>query len=384
MNGEKLLELYIHIPFCLKKCLYCDFLSGRFPLTTQAEYMDQLRCEIKASALEYETYLVDTVFIGGGTPSVLEAEQITLLMEALKRSFRISPEAEITIEANPGTRLAHKLPKYRQAGINRLSMGLQSTSNEELKYLGRAHLFEDFLKGYQSARMAGFQNINVDLMSGIPGQTIESWQSTLRRVIMLKPEHISAYSLMVEKGTVFGDHYPPDWPPIPDEETDREMYHLTKELLKEAGYHRYEISNYAKEGSECRHNMGYWSGQQYLGLGLGASSYIKKQRFANIKAMDQYLELDFSMNGLEQVKENIHPLSRNEQMEEFMFLGLRMSKGVSDIGFFREFGVHISDVYQEALSRLMENNLLKQEFGRYCLTDWGMDVSNVVLSEFLF
>lgn len=393
MSGKKELELYIHIPFCVRKCLYCDFLSFPAGRQAQAEYMDQLRCEIISSGPWYAGSEVSTVFIGGGTPSALESEQITLLMQAVYRAFSVAENAEITIEANPGTRLAAKLPAYRKAGINRLSLGLQSVCNDELKYLGRIHSFDDFLMGFQQARMAGFSNINIDLMSGIPGQNVESWKNTLRKVIMLKPEHISAYSLIIEEGTPFGTHYMPSqeektdvlsgWPPLMSEEEDRQIYHLTKTILAEAGFLRYEISNYARQGYECRHNIGYWTGKDYLGFGLGASSCVSGCRFCNEKDLRRYMEYDFSAGELEELHGDVHRQSRKEQMEEFMFLGLRMMGGVSDIRFFREFGVHMESIYGEVIRKLEENGLLLKEGGTVRLSDWGIDVSNYVLGEFL-
>lgn len=393
MSGKKELELYIHIPFCVRKCLYCDFLSFPAGRQAQAEYMDQLRCEIISSGPWYAGSEVSTVFIGGGTPSALESEQITLLMQAVYRAFSVAENAEITIEANPGTRLAAKLPAYRKAGINRLSLGLQSVCNDELKHLGRIHSFDDFLMGFQQARMAGFSNINIDLMSGIPGQNVESWKNTLRKVIMLKPEHISAYSLIIEEGTPFGTHYMPSqeektdvlsgWPPLMSEEEDRQIYHLTKTILAEAGFLRYEISNYARQGYECRHNIGYWTGKDYLGFGLGASSCVSGCRFCNEKDLRRYMEYDFSAGELEELHGDVHRQSRKEQMEEFMFLGLRMMGGVSDIRFFREFGVHMESIYGEVIRKLEENGLLLKEGGTVRLSDWGIDVSNYVLGEFL-
>lgn len=390
MNQKKPLELYIHIPFCARKCLYCDFLSFPASAAAQAEYMDQLRCEILFSGPWYQDYEVKTIFIGGGTPSVLEPEQITMLMQTVTRVFSVAEDAEITIEANPGTRLASKLALYRQAGINRLSLGLQSASNEELRLLGRIHTFEDFLMSYQAARMAGFSNINVDLMSAIPGQSAESWRNTVRKVIMLKPEHISAYSLIVEEGTPFGDHYLSHlsdslaaWPPLAEEDEERWMYHLTKTFLEEAGYRRYEISNYAKPGRECRHNIGYWTGVEYLGLGLGASSYVDGCRFSNEPDLKTYQGLDFSLDGLERLHGQVHVQSRREEMEEFMFLGLRMTEGVSCGRFADAFGMVLDDVYGPVVEKLIQDGLMTRREGRLALTEWGLDVSNYVMSQFL-
>lgn len=391
MDGKKPLELYIHIPFCIRKCLYCDFLSFSANRKMQAEYMDQLRSEIKYLGFSYQEYQVTTIFIGGGTPSSLEGEEIFQLMQAVYQSFSVAEDAEITIEANPGTQLAAKLPVYRRAGINRVSLGLQSACDKELHYLGRIHCFDDFLLGFQQARMAGFSNINVDLMSGIPGQTEESWKNTLRRVVMLKPEHISAYSLILEEGTPLGIHYQEDgeedplkgWPPVADEEEDRRMYHLTKTILAEAGFSRYEISNYARPGFACRHNIGYWTGKEYLGIGLGASSYTRGYRYSNETDIYIYLDLDFSADGLEKLHGTVYLQSQREKMEEFMFLGLRMTEGVSNARFFEEFGISMDTVYQDVITKMVEQNLLVWQEARLSLTELGMDVSNYVMSEFL-
>lgn len=418
---RKPLELYVHVPFCARKCLYCDFLSFRALASVQEAYTEQLIREIEVQGACCREYQVKTVFIGGGTPSVMEPCLIRDIMQALNKNFDIAAEAEITIEVNPGTLLQNKLHIYRAAGINRLSIGLQSADNQELKDLGRIHTFEEFLKSYQCARMAGFTNVNVDLMSSIPGQTLESWKNTLKKVTMLKPEHISAYSLIVEEGTPFWDRYGKRegeetglktddvcflhprggrlesntvprkraalYPPLPDEETENRIYHFTRTFLAEQGYGRYEISNYAKPGRECLHNTGYWRGVSYLGLGLGSSSCMNGTRFSNERDLDTYLHLDFSQEGgasaLSSLRGPVEELTREAQMEEFMFLGLRMTRGVSEIDFVSMFGVKIESIYGPVIERLIANGLLKREGVRISLTEWGMDVSNFVLSEFL-
>ena len=418
---RKPLELYIHVPFCARKCLYCDFLSFRALASVHEAYTEQLIREIEVQGACCREYQVKTVFIGGGTPSVMEPCLIRDIMQALNKNFDIAAEAEITIEVNPGTLLQNKLHIYRAAGINRLSIGLQSADNQELKDLGRIHTFEEFLKSYQCARMAGFTNVNVDLMSSIPGQTLESWKNTLKKVTMLKPEHISAYSLIVEEGTPFWDRYGKRegeetglktddvcflhprggrlesntvprkraalYPPLPDEETENRIYHFTRTYLEEQGYGRYERSNYAKPGRECLHNTGYWRGVSYLGLGLGSSSCMNGTRFSNERDLDTYLHLDFSQEGgasaLSSLRGPVEELTREAQMEEFMFLGLRMTRGVSEIDFVSMFGVKIESIYGPVIERLIANGLLKREGVRISLTEWGMDVSNFVLSEFL-
>ena len=389
---KKPMELYVHIPFCARKCFYCDFLSFRAPEPVHEAYSAQLIREIEAQGAFCREYQVTSIFIGGGTPSVMEPCLIADIMRALKYHFDVATDAEITIEVNPGTLLHNKLHIYREAGINRLSIGLQSTDNQELRDLGRIHTFEEFLKSYQCARMVGFPDINVDLMSSIPGQTLESFKNTLKKVTMLKPEHISAYSLIIEEGTPFWDRYGKgkaatvSFPPLPDEDTENRIYHLTRTFLGEQGYGRYEISNYAKPGHECRHNIGYWTEVPYLGLGLGASSYLGGCRFSNTGDMDMYLGLDFAgtpEESLEQLHGPLQELSREARMEEFMFLGLRLTKGVSEIDFVAMFGIKLETVFGPVIDHLISNGLMEKNGVRLSLTEWGMDVSNYVLGEFL-
>lgn len=404
MMNKPELELYLHIPFCARKCAYCDFLSFAAPERVYYEYVEKLIEEIYSQSRAFSGYQVTSVFIGGGTPSLLPAELMGELLGVLQECFMILPEAEVTIEANPGTLTMEKLETYLEGGVNRLSLGLQSGDDTELKMLGRIHSYDEFLKSYQRARQAGFTNINIDLMSGLPGQTLLSWKSTLRKIMMLKPEHISAYSLIIEEGTPFFERYGrrendrakladeesaliglPDVgsasDSVPDEETDREMYHLTKALLADQGYERYEISNYAKPGYACQHNIGYWTGVEYLGLGLGASSYTHGYRYHNTIDLREYLSLDFGEPG--NASQDIQELSLEERMEEFMFLGLRLMKGVSGSEFLGRFGQNMWNVYGTVLEKLTEQELLEVEAPFIRLTDLGVDVSNMVLSEFL-
>ena len=302
----KELELYLHIPFCVKKCNYCDFLSAPAEEKTRAAYVDTLIREIEGFE-EPEDYEVVTVFFGGGTPSILPGEAILRLMEALRKKFHFREEAEITLEANPGTVDEKKLSFYKKAGINRLSFGLQSTDAEELKKLGRIHTWEKFLESFELARKAGFSNINVDLMSALPGQTVESWEKTLKQVIALNPEHVSAYSLIIEEGTPFYQLYEKDAEKrdageepelLPSEEEERAMYELTGSVLKENGYLHYEISNYAKPGRECRHNLGYWQRKDYLGFGLGASTLLNPVRYKNTEDLCDLSRRRFFQKGI--------------------------------------------------------------------------------------
>ncbi|WP_367567860.1 radical SAM family heme chaperone HemW [Lacrimispora sp.] len=401
MMNKKELELYIHIPFCARKCAYCDFLSFPGDQQAQREYSLKLIEEIRCQSVRAEEYQVVSVFIGGGTPSILKAEYMAEILCSLKESFHILPDAEISMEVNPGTVTAEGLACYKEAGVNRISMGLQSADDQELRWLGRIHTYDGFLKSYQRVRMAGFDNVNVDLISAIPGQTLESWKNTLKKTAMLKPEHISAYSLIVEKGTPYYERYggyePAEshcggqsaclmsLPELPDEDMEREMYYLTQEFLREQGYERYEISNYSKKGYECRHNMGYWMGTEYLGFGLGASSYFEGCRFHNTPDFREYCSADFDQEEIFQkvLRQDFEKLTIEQKMEEYMFLGLRMIEGVSAQEFVSRFGHNIKNVYGMILSEMEENGLMEWKDGYYRLTSRGIDISNYVMSRFL-
>lgn len=381
----KKLELYIHIPFCVQKCFYCDFLSMPVDETVRRHYVRRLIEETEYKSQQYKGYEITSVFFGGGTPSILTETQIAEIMEALQQNFSIQKEAEITIECNPGTLARQKIITYKESGINRISMGLQSANNRELKMLGRIHTYEEFLHNYDLVRKGGIENVNVDLMSALPGQTVSDWERTLKEILKLRPEHISAYSLIIEEGTPFYQTYEEDEQRreegeepkyLPNEETEREMYRLTGALLEEKGYMQYEISNYAKKGRECQHNIGYWTRKNYLGLGLGSASLVENVRFSNTSDLQEYLAGDFEERERE-------VLERREQMEEFMFLGLRMIKGVSRGDFKKAFGVEIEAVYGEVIKKMVSQGLLQQQAGRIFLTEEGISVSNYVMSEFL-
>ena len=403
MMNKKKLEIYVHSPFCAKKCAYCDFLSFPGNMRMRREYTDKLLEEIRIQSSFVREYQVDTIFLGGGTPSVLDVTDITAIMGTLKEHYDIAPDAEITIEVNPGTVKMEGLVAYREAGINRVSMGLQSADDTELRYLGRIHTYDEFLKSFQRVRMAGFTNVNVDLISAIPGQTPESWRNTLKKTAMLKPEHISAYSLIVEEGTPFYDRYGGHvemesyemsqeerrrlmaLPDLPDEDTEREMYYMTRNCLAEQGYERYEISNYARPGFECRHNVGYWTGTGYLGLGLGASSYLEGCRFHNTSDFQSYVSahLDDEAEFCQALRQDMEQLSVKSKMEEFMFLGLRLTRGVSVEGFITRFGQSIRNVYGGVIDKLEREGLLEHKNGYYHLTERGLDLSNYAMSLFL-
>lgn len=378
---KKELELYLHIPFCVSKCKYCDFLSAPSGEEQRQIYVERLCRRIRywSDVIHNYGYEIVSIFVGGGTPSILTEAQITQVFEAVHESFPIREDAEITLEMNPGTDVKDKLPVYRELGINRLSMGFQSADNEELKCLGRIHTYEDFRQVYQWAREAGFTNINVDLMSAIPGQTLESYEDTLRKVADLEPEHISAYSLIIEEGTPFYERYGEGRhaEELPDEDIERQMYVRTGEILEDYGYHRYEISNYAKDGYECRHNLGYWDRKEYLGLGAGASSLMDHIRW---KEPDH---IGPSTGLVLEEREDFTRLRRKDEMEEFMFLGLRKINGVSEYDFYKSFRVSMDEIYKESIENLIKEGLLVREEDRIRLTDRGIDLSNYALSQFL-
>ena len=387
----KNLELYVHIPFCMKKCAYCDFLSFSCDERTQLAYADALMREIAFYGPKMKDYQVSTIFIGGGTPTWLNEDKMVEILDVLRTHFQISSDAEVTMECNPGTVTAEKLVKYRNAGVNRLSIGLQSADDEELAILGRVHNYDKFLRTYQMAKNAGFSNINVDLISGIPYQTAEKFLQSLQKIVRLKPNHISVYSLIVEEGTPFYEKYYSDVKRqeagleteiLPTEDEVYRIIKLTQQFLAQAGYEQYEISNFAQPGFSCRHNIGYWTRENYLGLGLGAASLIENVRYTNTSDLDGYIKNSLQMQFL-----NLHivaeVLSRKAQMEEFMFLGLRMKQGVRREDFQKCFGVPIEVVYKAPLDHLKEQGLLEMNAGHIRLTEQGQDVSNYALAQFL-
>ncbi len=381
---KKNLELYIHTPFCMKKCDYCDFLSFSADGKTQEDYVRSLLAEILTYGAQMQEYEVSTVYIGGGTPTWLDENLMLAIVETLYQNFDIRSDAEISIECNPGTVTRGKLESYHNAGINRLSIGLQSADNEELKILGRIHTYEQFLKTYEMARNVGFSNINVDLISGLPNQTAEKFAKTLQQVIRLKPEHISAYTLIIEKGTPFYERYKFDavrqesgmeTEVLPNEDEAYRIYKTTQFMLTEAGYEQYEISNYAKSRYACKHNIGYWTRENYLGLGLGAASLVENVRYSNTRDIYTYIKGDW--------REEETSVERKAQMEEFMFLGLRMNAGVARADFEKAFAMPIEAVYRDVMEELKKEELLIVRSGRIALTDKGMDLANYVMSRFL-
>lgn len=375
--------LYIHIPFCLRKCGYCDFLSfGGCSEVLQEKYVDALCTELGMYAGQNAE--VDTVYIGGGTPSLLHQNHIRKIMKAAEAAFCIIDGAEITIEANPKTLTEDKLAAYREAGITRLSMGAQSMNDEMLLFMGRAHDKQDFLDNFMAAREAGFDNINVDLMFGIPGQTMDMWENSLKELIDLGPEHISFYSLQLEEGTDFAKQYRDGDIDLPPVELDREMYHRGISMLKEAGYEHYEISNCAKPGRASRHNMKYWDFVEYYSVGLGAHSfrYDGGRRF-NVSDFDTYFEM-VSQGTLPQEDAEIETMQ--DYMSEYVFTALRKLEGLCFDDFRDTFGVEFSDVYKEQIEAIKEyisKGLVTMTDTHLALTVAGIDVSNEIMAEFV-
>lgn len=436
MQNKEELSLYIHIPFCVRKCGYCDFLSAPADEDSRDRYVQALLMEIERyRGTETADRKIRTLYIGGGTPSILSIRQLDNIVQKIKCTFNFCKSIEASMEINPGTASKEKCRALYQMGINRLSIGLQSTNDAELKALGRIHSYEDFLNTYTWCREAGFQNINVDLMAALPYQTVESYTTGLRKIIHLAPEHISAYSLILEEGTPFYQKYNSGCYPLPDEEQERLMYRETEQVLAQAGYERYEISNYAKKGYACRHNLVYWQGGDYLGLGLGSSSYMDGARFHNTTDFNTYVNRytnedrpagckDERMHGQGKTQieglaegqdiqlccrkyaEDWEELSMQAKMEEFMFLGLRVMEGVSGTEFEKRFGKTMEEVYATVLRKHEEEGLLRIErkvdhnedreeaataelvkrktnIERVMLTAKGIDVSNYVFADFL-
>lgn len=357
------LEIYIHIPFCVAKCAYCDFFSAPSNEAERREYVKSLCQEIKSSGSLAKAYGVSSIFFGGGTPSLLEEGLVTRLMETVFQTFSVEADAEISLEMNPGTVSREKLREYKQAGINRLSMGLQSVHQKELEGLGRIHTCKEGRQTYEMAREEGFENINIDLMSGIPFQTLSSWEESLHTVAGWGPEHLSAYSLILEEGTPFFLRYQKEQENLPDEEEERRMYGVTEEILRGYGYRQYEISNYAKPGFSCRHNLGYWDRVEYLGFGKGAASLLREERW------------DYG--------EERRRVTRREQMEEYMFLGLRKMEGVSQKRFQKLFGVSMKQVYGKEIEKFLKLSLLEEKGDKIRLSREGISVSNEIFCSFL-
>lgn len=371
---KRSLGLYLHIPFCIQKCLYCDFCS--FPKATEASmtsYAKELCRRLERAAGRCEEYRVDTVYFGGGTPTLLPLSAIESILDCIRTRYDLAPDAEITCECNPASADGEKLSALRRMGINRLSLGLQSVHDSELALLGRAHDYGEFLATFGQAREAGFENISVDLMYGIPDQTLESFRASLRTVAALSPEHISAYGLKVEEGTPF--FRMADRLVLPDEDTEFKMYEAMTDILGEYGYAKYEISNFAKAGRESRHNLRYWRREPYLGFGVAAHSCFEGERFGNSRDLDAFLR------G-EDITAERERLDDTDERDEYLFLGLRLASGIDLADYRRRFGAFFREVYPQA-DALLAAGYLKTDGERVAFTDKGFFVSNTILAELM-
>ena len=381
MKNTNTVGLYIHIPFCRQKCLYCDFPSWAGKEGQMQGYVDALTKEIRKRGTEYTDQQVVSVFFGGGTPTTLTIPMLEQLMQAVFESWNIAEDAEITTEANPGMLDGEMAAALKKMGFNRLSMGVQAWQNRLLKELGRIHTIEVFRENFKAVREAGFTNINTDLMFALPNQTMEDWQETVKNIVAMNPEHISAYSLIIEEGTPFYDRYEKGELKPAEEELDREMYHWAVDYLAEHGYEQYEISNFAKKGRQSRHNRIYWQAEEYLGMGLGSHSYMNGERFHNIYDLQEYIRADGDVSLL---KEDIERITEEDALAEFMFLGLRQAEGGSFAGFEERFGQGMKNIYGSQIEELVKDGLLEEDGIGIRLTKRGVDISNYVFEKFLF
>jgi len=377
---KKQISLYIHIPFCKAKCYYCDFNSFACMTDLIEPYFNALYREIETYAERLEDHAIKTVFIGGGTPSLVDARYISTAIELCSRHYKISEHAEVTMEANPGTLSIDKLRDYRSMGINRLSIGLQACQDRILKSIGRIHRYGEFVENFEQARKVGFSNINVDLIFGLPSQTLEDWDETLEKVVETGTKHISCYSLSIEEDTVFGEKLKTgEIEPVSDE-LDRRMYYLAKEKLGQAGYRHYEISNFARKGYECRHNLTYWKSEEYVGLGAGAHSYMNSFRYNNIYSIDGYIAC---ISDGDLPVENQQAIDIKEKMSEFIILGLRLTDGISATEFEQKFGKALKDLFGDKIEKLRKRGLITCCGDRIMLTSQGLDLANQVFVEFI-
>ena len=375
---NKHIGIYIHIPFCKQKCYYCDFVSYCNKDNLIEKYIQAVKKEIQLQEIKTD---IDTIYIGGGTPSYIEAKYIKEILEEIKTK-NISKEAEITIEVNPGTVTLDKLQEYKNCGINRLSIGLQSTQNNLLKTIGRIHNFEEFLETYKMARKVGFKNINVDLMLGLPNQKISELKESLEKVLELKPEHISVYSLIVEENTPIADKIEKNELILPEEETERNMYWYVKNTLELNGFHHYEISNFAKKGFESKHNLNCWEQQEYIGIGTSAHSYVENVRYSNTENLEKYI--DNIEQGTPENNKIIHEVqNENDKKKEFMLLGLRKIDGIKISEFKKVFGDNPIYLFRNELKKLSDEELIEIDDDIIRLTNKGIDLANLVWEEFI-
>ena len=376
--------IYVHIPFCKKKCKYCDFTSFSCAEEKYEDYFKCLKQEIigKTEEIKDDEISVDTIYIGGGTPSIVPADYIEQIVATIKNNYKVEKNAEITIEVNPGTVDREKLQKYYDIGINRLSIGLQSTNDKLLEMLGRIHTYSEFEDVYETARQVGFKNINVDLMIGLPKQTIEDVEDSLKKLIEKSPEHISVYSLIVEENTKMFDLIESGELELPDENLEREMYWKVKNTLQENGYKHYEISNFAKEGYESKHNLNCWKQHSYLGFGVAAHSYYDGMRYSNIESLNRYIENHKSGESVYNIVFH-EKQSKEEMMKEYMLLGLRKINGINITEFKDKFSHNPLYVFRKELDKLVKEDLIEVDDNFVKLTIKGIDIANQVWMEFI-
>lgn len=375
----KHLGLYVHIPFCKQKCYYCDFASFAGKESLENDYIKALCKEIKEAFKRLDEYIIDSIFIGGGTPSILSIENMKILFNEINKLNK-ALDIEYSMECNPGSLNEEKLKTMKEYGVNRISIGLQATENRLLKSIGRIHNFDDFKNNFELARKIGFKNINVDLIFALPNQSLDEWKETLEIICKMKPEHISAYSLIIEEGTAFYKLYEKDKLDMVDEDLERNMYIMGKDILKANGYNQYEISNYSVEGKECRHNLKYWDMEEWIGVGSNSSSYIDNKRIKNISDIKEYIE---KINNNEMPYEEIIENSENDNMEEFIFMGLRKIEGISEEDFYKRFNKKLDDIYKDVIKKYEKEELLARNKGRLYLTEKGIPVSNIIMADFL-
>lgn len=375
-----MLGLYIHIPFCVSKCKYCDFNSYKLNLEKKRKYLKALQKEMEFYREEVVGKNIETIFIGGGTPSILNENEIKFLFDEIKNNFNIKKDAEITMECNPGTLTLEKLKVMKDCGVNRLSIGLQAVQNQHLNYIGRIHTYEEFEKNYKQAKEVGFENINIDLMYALPNQSREDWMESLEKVVKLNPTHISAYSLILEEGTELFNMYERKEFKLLDEDTDIEMYKYTINYLKSNGYDQYEISNYAKKGYECKHNILYWKCKNYVGLGASASGFLNKTRYNNLCDLDEYEEIIYSGKKPLEWEEK---LSIKDEIEESIFLGLRMNEGIKFEDFLEKYNFNFKEEYKNEINKLKNMELIQVNDEFMALTQKGREISNSVFVEFI-
>lgn len=383
----KNLMLYIHIPFCIKKCNYCDFISFSANEDTIKKYVEQLICEIENKKHLGYDYQISSIYFGGGTPSYIDSKYIKYIIGSINAYYNLSDNCEISIEVNPNSASINKLSDYYNCGINRLSIGLQSTNDNELKLLGRSHNYHDFLDVFTNASHVGFKNINVDIINGIPEQTPDSYKKTLKQVLMLHINHISIYNLIIEPGTPFYEKYNDNKLPLPNETDLLAMDDITEELTNYYRLNRYEISNYAKEGFECKHNIGYWSLTPYLGFGLNSSSFYNNIRFKNPSSLNEYMSLKFNDYYINDNKSNFYKditrLDKIDLINDYVMLGFRKTSGISKIDFFDIFNENFENLFLGKLEKYIDIGLIKCENNYYHFTKKGFNISNSILSDLL-